>query len=281
MLQSHLDNLIEDGAGSDDQLRILSKRMEVKWICELAYCNGSTEMKEAAFELDVQRARATGGDDLQFFLTKFGEAGFVVKWDLVNPIDWGFPEDRDRIFFIALRADIATSVEFHKYTVLQTPMVAPTRYRSIDDILDGRDCDGRHDDDAIWFDANDPNIRWDKNPDLIRAHRREQPAKRISLGFVNNARDRATGNQIISSRGATGVATGSHLASGVGGNQALVYIHPRQHPRTLRARGWLRIRGVPNFHLQPPIAMHSACAHTTLRAIVCFIVHSLRIMSFI
>ena len=47
-LQLHLDNLIEDGAGSEAQLRILSKRMECKWICELAYCNGSTEMKEAA-----------------------------------------------------------------------------------------------------------------------------------------------------------------------------------------------------------------------------------------
>ena len=56
-LQCHLDHLIEDGTSSDDQLRILSKRMECNWICELAYCNDSTAMKDAAFELDVQRAR--------------------------------------------------------------------------------------------------------------------------------------------------------------------------------------------------------------------------------
>ena len=57
MLQTYLDNLIEDGVGSDDQLRTLSKRMEVKWICEIACCSDSEEMKNVAFGLDVQRTR--------------------------------------------------------------------------------------------------------------------------------------------------------------------------------------------------------------------------------
>jgi hypothetical protein len=186
---------------------------------------------------------ANGGKDLRFFTNILSDAGFVVKYGIVNPNAWGLPEDRPRIVFVCLRKDIAKAVHFDRYQIISSPMYTVHYFKCILDILDTKDANAEG---VVHANPTDSSIDWIKNndgsfrKDSVLAHDRSCPAKTIVLGHLSGVQ--RTGNRIISANGAMCVITASDRAEGRGKQQPFVFIPSRNELRTLSRTELLRLR---------------------------------------
>lgn len=55
-------------------------------------------------------------DVFKEFLKKLSEAGYDVKWELLDAVNFGVPQNRERVFIIGFRNDLKVSYEFPKAT---------------------------------------------------------------------------------------------------------------------------------------------------------------------
>ena len=70
----------------------------------------------------------------------FGKVGYDVEWRVLNALDYGVPQERERVFFIGARRDSGVRVEFPEPTHAPTPTVTIDgrrleRYRTLRDAI--------------------------------------------------------------------------------------------------------------------------------------------------
>jgi len=78
------------------------------------------------------------------FLDKLKDAGYDVKWELLDAVNFGVPQNRERVFIIGFRNDLNVSYEFPKATYPEPiPLIraigdikeAPTPYKGKDKVV--------------------------------------------------------------------------------------------------------------------------------------------------
>jgi len=70
----------------------------------------------------------------------FDKVGYNVKWKLLNALDYGVPQERERVFFIGARKDLRISITFPERTHAPEPMVTVDgkrleKYRTLRDAI--------------------------------------------------------------------------------------------------------------------------------------------------
>jgi DNA (cytosine-5)-methyltransferase 1 len=83
-----------------EMLRIIAKKQPKAFVAENV--KGLTYMSK--------------GEVLRRIVADFGEAGYRVKWKLLNAADFGVPQRRERVFIVGIRKDIEANFEFPKPT---------------------------------------------------------------------------------------------------------------------------------------------------------------------
>lgn len=71
------------------------------------------------------------GRTLLAVLDMLDDAGYHVKWNVLNAIDFGLPQCRERVFFVCYRKDISCSFQFSALATTQQPTLPKVR-----DIID-------------------------------------------------------------------------------------------------------------------------------------------------
>lgn len=52
------------------------------------------------------------GDVFTMFLDNLNEVGYDVKWQMLDAVNYGVPQNRERVFIVGFRKDLNVSYEF-------------------------------------------------------------------------------------------------------------------------------------------------------------------------
>ena len=162
------------------------------------------------------------GRIFQLVLDTIRHHGFEVFCEEMNPIHWGYPVDRTRVFFSMIRSDIASKLPPHLLKGLSRPLTTTTKFRTLRDIMEIEPTlpEGK------VFDITNPGIKWFEGYDPFKEQFAPlsdygSPTRAITIGYMPGGK--RTGFKIISSRGALRTLTSWDCAEGPGKNQCVVF----------------------------------------------------------
>ncbi|MDC0832678.1 DNA cytosine methyltransferase [Geitlerinema sp. CS-897] len=72
----------------------------------------NSQPKSFIFENVRGLANPKNQNSFEFLLRKFEEIGYCVKWKILNAYDFGLPQNRERVFIVGIRKDIAHNQEY-------------------------------------------------------------------------------------------------------------------------------------------------------------------------
>jgi DNA (cytosine-5)-methyltransferase 1 len=72
----------------------------------------SNQPKSFIFENVKGLTEPRNRPSLEYILDNLTSSGYVVKYQVLNSYDFGLPQDRDRIFIVGIRNDLANSWGF-------------------------------------------------------------------------------------------------------------------------------------------------------------------------
>ncbi|MDB9315864.1 DNA cytosine methyltransferase [Spirulina sp. CS-785/01] len=71
-----------------------------------------SQPKAFIFENVRGLANPKNRDSFEFLLQQFTTIGYQVKWNILNAYDFGLPQNRERVFIVGIRQDIANAEEY-------------------------------------------------------------------------------------------------------------------------------------------------------------------------
>jgi len=132
----------------------------------------------------------------------FLKAGYEVKWKLLNALDYGVPQERERVFFIGARQDLGMPITFPEPTHAPQPIVAVDgrkieRYRTLRDAIGDLPPLEEREDDEVYEGSFSPIYMsrnryksWDEPSYTILASARHIPLHPGSPRMVKVGKDR-------------------------------------------------------------------------------------------
>ena len=117
-----------------------------------------------------------GGRFLELILNDYREAGYRVKWELLNAKDYGVPQDRQRIFIVGIREDIDFEYHFPNKTHGKARLPTVTLRRAIGNLPAPKQgeywADNRF---SFFYMSRNRRRRWNEVSFTIQASGRHAP----------------------------------------------------------------------------------------------------------
>lgn len=76
------------------------------------------------------------GRTLLTMLDMLDDAGYYTKWSVLNAIDFGLPQCRERVFFVCYRKDVPCTFQFSSISQQPSPAPAPTHNLNVRSVID-------------------------------------------------------------------------------------------------------------------------------------------------